>query len=70
MLKNELIKSIKSYNGHILLTIYPQSQMKLSRFVFVLDEDEFCDAFYDSKGYLELYTMDAVRGVLFVIQHT
>lgn len=64
MIKNELIKSLKSYNGHILLTIIPAATMKLSRFAFELEENEYCDAFYNTKGYLELYTLESVRKFL------
>lgn len=45
MINNELIKSIKPFNGHVLLTIYPGSRMKLSLFAFKLDKTEYGNAF-------------------------
>lgn len=64
MIKNEHIKSIKPLNGHVLLTIYPQSRMKLSQFVFKLEDSDYNGAFYNEKGYLELNNLSAVKKFL------
>ncbi|EHL31598.1 hypothetical protein [Legionella drancourtii] len=64
MINNELIKSIKPFNGHVLLTIYPGSRMKLSLFAFKLDKTEYGNAFYSEKGYLELHSIEAVKKFL------
>ena len=59
--ENDHIKSIKSYNNHLLITVHPQSIPKLVGIFRELDPLEFCGAFYQAKGYLELYSYEAVE---------